>query len=170
MGNFWFWLIFWVLVAIILTGVILFIVGLEAPHKDKPHNTVNYESLKWIGVGLLIFGGVGMLIWLYVKFRGNKSKTIESSVMQEPLLNTSSSDGLSNTVNSYQTFDLNSCGKAFGYLNELSQLGDNNARNLLTQISDYKNSLLAKGYSDSPKLAAYLCNVFKNVLQPYANY
>jgi hypothetical protein len=75
----WIWIIFWVLLAILITGTILFIVGLEAPHKDKRDNTVNYETLKWIGVGLLIFGGVGMLVWAYFKFRKPKSMMYETS-------------------------------------------------------------------------------------------
>jgi len=79
MNNFLVWTIFWILLAIIITGVIIFIVGLEAPHKDKPDNTVNYETLKWIGVGLLIFGGVGMLVWAYFKFRNPKSMMYETS-------------------------------------------------------------------------------------------
>jgi hypothetical protein len=77
MSKFWFWLIFWVLLAIIITALILFIVGYAAPHKNKSDNSVKYDILKWIGVGLLILGGVGMLILLYFKFRSN-SKPIMS--------------------------------------------------------------------------------------------
>jgi len=69
MSNFWFNLIGWILGAILITGAIIFAVGYEAPHKGKDDNTVNYDALKWTGVGLLIFGGVGMLMWLYFKLR-----------------------------------------------------------------------------------------------------
>jgi uncharacterized BrkB/YihY/UPF0761 family membrane protein len=76
----WLWIIFWILFAIIITGAIIFAVGYAAPHKNKPDNTVNYETLKWVGVSLLIFGGVGMIFWIYFKFR--KPKVVETNTTQ----------------------------------------------------------------------------------------
>lgn len=85
MSNFWFYLIFWILIVIIITGVILFIVGLEAPHKDKPDNTVNYDTFKWVGVALLITGGVGMLIWLYFRFRSSPKSTLSERLLDRSM-------------------------------------------------------------------------------------
>jgi hypothetical protein len=91
----WLWIFFWILLAILITGTILFLIGLEAPHKDKPDNTVNYETLKWVGIALLITGGVGMLIWAYFKFRKPK-----------PMMSGNFSDNrMSNTSSRYSSFN-----------------------------------------------------------------
>jgi hypothetical protein len=87
----WINILGWILLAILITGTILFIVGLEAPHKDKPDNTVNYDTFKWVGVALLITGGVGGLIWFWLWRRNKKieANVINSVSKQEPLLSPS---------------------------------------------------------------------------------
>jgi len=158
MGNFWFWLIFWVLIAIILTGVILFIVGYAAPHKDKPDNTVNYDSFKWIGVGLLIFGGLGMLVWLYVKFRGNKSKTIESSVLQEPLIEKPLIQ---------QPYSFGDCNNGIKNLKERAQMFGNTSpeSNLYNDLLRYRqNYILENPNASNAKVNGSLCSKYRSQL------
>ncbi len=105
----WLWITFWILLAILITGTILFLVGLEAPHKDKPDNTVNYETLKWVGIALLITGGVGMLIWAYFKFRKPKPM-MSGNFSDRSMSNTSSrypsfNGSMSNTSSRYPSMD-----------------------------------------------------------------
>lgn len=92
----WINILGWVLLAILATGVILFIVGLEAPHKDKPDNTVNYDTLKWVGIALLITGGLGGLIWFWLWRRNKKIQdNVINRVSQEPLLSVSRGNSFS---------------------------------------------------------------------------
>lgn len=179
MGNFWFWLIFWVLIAIILTGVILFIVGYAAPHKDKPDNTVNYDSFKWIGVGLLIFGGLGMLVWLYIKFRGYKSKTTESSVLQEPLIEPTIMNPSipfptrPDTIFNPKGFNIrerasdldrefnnsvSQCRKVYINLSNLAKQGNSNARISLGELYEQQRNLTSMGYDDD-NMSSILCQI-----------
>lgn len=142
MSNFVFWVIFWILVAIIVTGVILFFVGLEAPHKNKPENTVNYDTLKWVGVALLITGGVGMLIWLYFQFRNrSKSKNIEGSMLQEPL-NINMIPSRSNSFNS----NSGSRNNSFYNLDPQFQKDVNFYENMTN--SEFNNYLKKMGYDN----------------------
>jgi hypothetical protein len=70
MSNFWFNLIGFILFVFIFAGGFLFALGLEKPNKKKDEGT--YNTLKWVGISLLITGGVGMLIWLYFNLRPKK--------------------------------------------------------------------------------------------------
>jgi hypothetical protein len=149
----WSWIIFWVLLAILITGAILLIVGLEAPHKNKPDNTVNYDTLKWIGIALLITSGVGMLIWAYFKFRKNKSGNIYTP-LQEPLMES----------------DNFNCNNATRNLKEIAyvQGKDSPEWQLFNNMMVYRNMYQMKN-PDTGKanVNASMCNEFKSQLRTY---
>lgn len=66
----WDLIILFFLVSCITAGITFLILGLE---KNTNESEETRKTYKWVGVGLLIFGGVGMLFWLYFKYR-NRSK------------------------------------------------------------------------------------------------
>lgn len=159
----WLWVIFWILLIILITGTILFIVGLEAPHKDKPDNTVNYDTFKWVGIAMLIFGGVGMLIWAYFKFRGNKSKDMASmETFQEPLIRTSNP-----VINDITISD---CSKAIKNLRATALAAGQFSSEyiLFDSIKRFKNTLV----NDNPginigTLNAEICSSYGRELSKY---
>jgi hypothetical protein len=66
MSKLWFNIIGFIVIITFLTGAALFVIGLEKPNKKT--NTDTYDTLKWVGIVLLIIGGICLLIWLYYKF------------------------------------------------------------------------------------------------------
>lgn len=85
----WDLIILFFLVSCITAGITFLILGLE---KNTNESEETRKTYKWVGVGLLIFGGVGMLFWLYFKYR-NRSKPISGDMidtktdsLQQPLL------------------------------------------------------------------------------------
>ena len=81
----WSWIILFFLIVCIGVGIWFLILGLE---KNTNESEETRKTHKWIGIGLLIFGGVGMLIWLYFKLR-NRSKSISDTMtdsLQQPLM------------------------------------------------------------------------------------
>ena len=165
----WIWITFWILFFILATGVILFLVGLEAPHANKPDNTVNYETLKWVGIALLITGGVGMLIWAYFKFRNNP-RTVKS--IERFYLNPNTPNGdmynESEILNQYNVKNKR-CDNALDNLKQLKNTGGYYDEDLYNRTEEERDIWKRRGFGRKGQNWK-ICQKYGPELTSYSSY